>query len=48
MRMTLFYTKSAIQHDRRASLHAFADELAIHGKHLPALTRAPKVMIAKA
>jgi Reverse transcriptase (RNA-dependent DNA polymerase). len=38
----------AIQQDSTASLHAFADDLAIHSEHLPALTRALKVMIAEA
>mmetsp|Transcript_127587 Transcript_127587/g.220639 ORF Transcript_127587/g.220639 Transcript_127587/m.220639 type:complete len:522 (-) Transcript_127587:894-2459(-) len=38
----------AISADNTASLHAFADDLAIHCEHLPALTRVLKVMIAEA
>ena len=38
----------AIGSDDSASLHAFADDLAIHCKDLPALTKALKVMITEA
>mmetsp|Transcript_74063 Transcript_74063/g.130709 ORF Transcript_74063/g.130709 Transcript_74063/m.130709 type:complete len:95 (+) Transcript_74063:972-1256(+) len=34
--------------DNAASLHAFADDLAIHGQHLSTLTKALKVMTAEA
>uniref|UniRef100_A0A7S1N641 Reverse transcriptase domain-containing protein n=1 Tax=Eutreptiella gymnastica TaxID=73025 RepID=A0A7S1N641_9EUGL len=38
----------AINGDDMASLHTFADDLAIHSSHLATLTKALKVMVAEA